>query len=87
MSDTTTTPRFAVRDFTDAGTGQFFEKGSDVTQDAKPGAIANYEAAGLVGDEPATPAADAAETKVDTAAETGSDAEPAAPGRRSRAAN
>ena len=55
MADTP--KRYATRDFTDAGLGRTFSAGTEVDVDA--GALANYEAAGLVGDK----AAAAAETK------------------------
>lgn len=53
-ADTTTSApkdgakRYALQDITDAGTGRSFKKGDVV--DVEPGELANYEAAGIVGD-------------------------------------
>lgn len=50
---------YATRDFKDEGTGQSFAKGNPFPDDVEPGALENYEAAGLAGDKPKT------ETKAD----------------------
>lgn len=47
----TTKKGFALRTFKDAGTGQRYEGGKE--HEFEPGALANYKAAGLVGDKPA----------------------------------
>lgn len=41
---------YALRSFKDAGTGQRFE--GEKEHDFEPGAYANYEAAGLIGEKP-----------------------------------
>lgn len=47
---------YATRDFKDAGTTRFFERGGEIT-DAEDGEIANYAAAGLASTEkPKSPA-------------------------------
>lgn len=49
-------PHYATRDFKDAGTTRFFERGAEIT-DAQDGEIANYAAAGLASTEkPKSPA-------------------------------
>lgn len=49
-------PYYATRDFKDAGTTRFFERGTEIT-DASDGEIGNYAAAGLVStDKPTSPA-------------------------------
>lgn len=46
-----TAKRYATRNFNDAGTGRAFKAGDELT-DLSAGKIANYEHAGLAGDEP-----------------------------------
>lgn len=50
--------RYATRNFTDAGTGRSFKAGQELTG-LKIGELANYEHAGLAGDEPRKPEAPA----------------------------
>lgn len=55
---TKTTPKtfYATRDFNDAGTTRRFAAGEEI-KEAKPGELANYEAAGLASTEkPKSPA-------------------------------
>lgn len=56
-ADAKTTPYFATRDFTDAGTGRSFEKADELTG-IDAGTLRNYRAAGLASTtRPATAAA------------------------------
>lgn len=49
-------PHFATRDFKDAGTTRFFERGAEL-KDVSPGELGNYLAAGLASTEkPKSPA-------------------------------
>ncbi|KQM56697.1 hypothetical protein ASE69_03530 [Sphingomonas sp. Leaf208] len=55
---------YATRDFKDAGTTRFFERGTEIS-DAEDGVIANYVAAGLVSHEKPVPPAEAEKAALD----------------------
>lgn len=57
-------PHYATRDFKDAGTTRFFERGSEIT-DATDGEITNYAAAGLASTEKPKPPAEAEKAALD----------------------
>jgi len=52
----TTKPHYATRNFKDAGTTRYFERGTELT-DVSEGELVNYRAAGLVSiEKPLSPA-------------------------------
>jgi hypothetical protein len=55
---------YATRDFKDAGTTRFFERGAEIT-DASDGEIANYVAGGLASTEKPKPPAEAEQAALD----------------------
>lgn len=58
-------PFYATRDFKDAGTTRFFERGSEITE-VTDGEIGNYAAAGLVSTEKPKSPAEAEKAALDT---------------------
>lgn len=62
----TTPKRFATRTFRDAGTGKRFLAGKPI-EDVSEAELANYEAAGLAGDQPRAAATKPADTKAPSA--------------------
>lgn len=64
MATNKTKTFYATRDFTDAGTTRRFAFGEEV-KEAKPGELANYEAAGLISTEKPKSPADAEAATLD----------------------
>lgn len=61
---TATTTYYATREFKDAGTTRYFERGAEITE-ATPGQIGNYVAAGLASTDKPKPAAEAEKAALD----------------------